>query len=124
MKDDRLLLLARVLLAALFIVSGFGKLSNPAGFAGMLGKIGMPAPEIMAYAVGLFELFGGLAVLAGVMLAPVCYLLAAFCIATAFIAHFGDATQLLKNFGLAGGFLALAEAGAGQYAVQRSVRRF
>ena len=124
MNDDRLLLLARALLAALFIVSGFGKLSNPAGFAGMLGKMGMPSPDIMAYAVGICELVGGLAVLAGVMLAPVCYLLAAFCIATAFIAHLNEPTQLLKNFGLAGGFLALAAAGAGQYAVQRSGRKF
>ena len=121
--NDRILVLARVLLAALFVVSGFGKLSNPAGFAGMLGKIGMPAPDMLAYAVGLFELLGGLAVLVGFQIRAVSYLLAAFCIATAFIAHTGDMTQLLKNFGLAGGFLALAVAGAGAYSVDRSGRR-
>jgi putative oxidoreductase len=37
-----------------------------AGFAGMLGMIGVPAPELMAWVVGFVEVLGALALLAGV----------------------------------------------------------
>lgn len=116
---DQTLLLARLLLAALFIVAGFGKFTGIEGFAGMLGGKGFPAPLIMAYAVAALELLGGIAIAIGVLVRPVSIALAAFCIAAAFIGHMGDTTAILKNFALAGGFLALAAAGAGSLAVQR-----
>ena len=114
---NQTLLLARLLLAALFIIAGFGKFTGIGGFAGMLAGKGFPAPLIMAYAVAALELLGGLAIAAGVLTRPVSLALAAFCVATAFIGHMGDSTAMLKNF--AGGFLALYAAGPGSLAVQR-----
>lgn len=115
--NNQILLLARLLLAALFIVAGFGKFTGIEGFAGMLG--GNSAPIVFAYAVAAFELLGGLALAAGVCTRQLSYAFAAFCVAAAFIGHPGETTAILKNFALAGGFLALSVAGAGAYAVRR-----
>lgn len=117
--NNQALLIARLLLAALFIVAGFGKFTGIEGFAGMLEGKGFPAPLIMAYAVAALELLGGIAIAAGILVRPISLALAAFCIATAFIGHMGDTTAMLKNFAIAGGFLALYAAGPGSLAVQR-----
>lgn len=117
--NNQILLLARLLLAALFIVAGFGKFSGIDGFAGMLGSKGFPAPILFAYAVAAFELLGGLALVAGICIRPLSYAFAAFCVVAAFIGHAGETTAILKNFALAGGFLALSVAGAGAYALKR-----
>ena len=118
MNSNVLLLIGRVLLSILFIVAGFGKLTGGAeGLSGMLGGMGLPQPLAMAYLVGLCELVGGVCVLVGFQVRIVGILLALFCLMTGYIAHIGDATALMKNIGLAGGFLVLAAHGAGAYAV-------
>lgn len=117
---NQALLLGRILLAALFIVAGFGKFNGIDGFAGMLAGKGLPAPVILAYGVAALELLGGLAIAAGFLVRPLSLALAAFCVATAFIGHMGDTTAMLKNFAIAGGFLVLAAAGSGTLSVQRN----
>lgn len=123
MPNSTLLLVARVFLALLFIIGGFGKLAGgPAGFAGYLGSLGFPAPLFFAWATIAVEALGGLAILIGFKTRLAAYVLAAFCIGTALVAHFDFAdqnqmTQFLKNLGLAGGFLLLAGTGAGAISV-------
>lgn len=123
--NSGLLLPARILLSVLFIVSGFGKLTGAAGFAGYLGSLGLPGGIALAYLVGALEFFGGLAILVGFQTRAVALVLAAFCVATGVVAHLGpdQSTALMKNLGLAGGFLALASAGAGAYSVDARTRR-
>ncbi len=123
--NSGLLLPARILLSVLFIVSGFGKLTAAAGFAGYLGSLGLPGGIALAYLVGALEFFGGLAILVGFQTRAVALVLAAFCVATGVVAHLGpdQSTALMKNLGLAGGFLALASAGAGAYSVDARTRR-
>lgn len=116
---NQALLLGRILLAALFVVSGFHKFTGIDGFAGMLAGKGLPMPVIVAYGVAALELFGGLAIASGFLVRPIALALAAFCVATAFIGHMGDTTAMLKNFAISGGFLVLAASGAGALAVQR-----
>jgi putative oxidoreductase len=55
----------RVALGAMFIAHAYLKLTvfTPAGFAGFLGQVGLPA--ILAWPIILAELLGGLAILAG-----------------------------------------------------------
>ena len=55
----------RVALGAMFIAHAYLKLAvfTPAGFAGFLGQVGLPA--ILAWPIILAELLGGLAILAG-----------------------------------------------------------
>lgn len=117
-----LLLVARILLAAVFVYGGFGKLMGAEGFAGYLGSLGVPGGVAMAYLVGAFELVAGVLVLVGFQTRAAALALAAFCIATAFIGHAGDLSAILKNFALAGGYVFLAAHGAGAYAIDRSTR--
>ncbi|MGN2249221.1 DoxX family protein [Frateuria edaphi] len=49
-----------------FMEHGYAKLARgPESFTGILHALGMPAPELLAWATILVELFGGLAVLVG-----------------------------------------------------------
>jgi putative oxidoreductase len=122
MANDTVLLAARILLAALFLVSGFGMLAAPEGFAGFMGAIGMPAPLLITWAIIALKVLGGIALIVGFQTRIIAYAFAAFCIATAFIGHFNfadqnEVTSFLKNFGLAGGFLLLSVTGAGALSI-------
>lgn len=100
----------RVLIALLFIISGIGKLADPAGAAQMLGSVGLPTE--LAVPTGVFELIAGLALIFGVLTRLFAMLLAGFCLLAAFFFHttFTDAMQtamLLKDVAIAGGLLCL-----------------
>lgn len=114
------LLVARVLLGLLFVMAGIGKLGDVAGFAGFMASGGVPA--IFAWPVVLFEIIGGLALIAGFQTRIVAWALGAFCVASGLLYHFDPAdqmqmTQVFKNLALAGGYMALAIAGAGAWSL-------
>ena len=116
------ILLGRVLLAVIFLLSGFGKLTAIAGTAGYFGSLGLPLPTVTAIVVGLIELLGGLAILVGFQTRIVAWVLAIFTVATGLVAHMNWADQMqmisfLKNLAIAGGFLVLASSGAGAYSI-------
>lgn len=122
MPNSAIVLIGRILLSILFILAGFGKLTNIAGTAGSFGSYNLPAPTATAVIVGLIELIGGLAILIGFQTRVAAYVLAIFSIATALVAHtnWADAMQLInfeKNLAIAGGFLVLAAFGPGAYSV-------
>ena len=78
----------------------------------------MPAPGIIAPLTILFEAAAGILLIIGYQTRLVAIALAAFCVATALIAHtnIADGNQfnhLLKNLAIAGGALALFVSGAG-----------
>ena len=60
-----LVVVARLLLAAMFILSGAGKLGDITGTAGFIASAGLPAPAFLAVAAGLLELVAGLALVVG-----------------------------------------------------------
>jgi putative oxidoreductase len=112
------ILVGRILLAAMFVLAGFGKLTDIAGTAGWFGTIGLPAPTAVAVLVGLLELVGGLAIIVGYKTRIAALALAVFAIGATLIAHtnFADMTQFLifqKNFAVVGGLLVLAFTGPG-----------
>lgn len=122
MNNNFALLVARVLLAALFLLTGFGMLSAPGGTAGYFASIGLPAPLLTVWLVIALKVLGGVAILAGFQTRYAAYAIAAFCVATAFVGHFDFADQMqmtsfFKNIGLAGGFLALSVAGPGAWSL-------
>ncbi len=123
-----LLVLARILLSFMFILAGFGKITDPAGTAGMIAGAGLPAATALTYLAGLFELVTGLAVLVGFQVRIVGWLLAAFCVFTAVVFHLPYASgaelvnilnqiMVMKNFTLAGAYILLATVGAGAYSI-------
>jgi putative oxidoreductase len=114
------LLLARLLLAMIFIHEGVAKIGNYAGSATYAKAFGMP--EILSPAAIAMELGCGILIALGVFTRAASVLLAGFCLFTAAVFHtkFGDRTQLLhfeKNICMAGGFLALAVAGPGAWSL-------
>ncbi len=64
--DFTALLVIRIYLAPIFILAGWGKLSDIDSTAYYFGEfLNMPMPELMAYLAGGTEFFGGLAILVG-----------------------------------------------------------
>lgn len=124
MKDFALLL-ARVLLAAIFLWAGYGKLTHYTYMQGYLVSLGVPGwsfPFII-----LWELGGGLAILTGFLTRPMALLMGAFCVISALIAHLHPADQeqminFMKNVGMTGGFLALWVSGAGALSLDRKLK--
>jgi putative oxidoreductase len=59
-------LLLRLVLGAIFIAHGFGKISGGVDrFAATVGRIGFPMPGAFAWAAALAEFLGGICVLVG-----------------------------------------------------------
>lgn len=113
---------ARVLLASLFLFSGFGKLMAPAATKAYIVSAGLPLPDIAYLIAVLVEVGLGLALLVGYRTRVVAALMAAFTVATAigFHAHFADPNQMthfLKNLAISGGLLQVAAYGAGGFAL-------
>ena len=75
---NALAIMGRVLLATLFVWSGFSKLIAPGETASFMTTGGLPAIEFLAVAVGLFELLAGLALGAGIQVRTAVIALAAF----------------------------------------------
>lgn len=113
-------LIARILLASMFILAGFGKLGDVQGFAGYMASGGVPG--FLAWPVILLEIVGGIAVLVGFLTRPAALALGVFSIAAGVLYHYVPADQMqmtmfLKNIALGGGYLALALLGGGQWSV-------
>ncbi|MBI2380489.1 MAG: DoxX family protein [Gammaproteobacteria bacterium] len=113
-------LLSRVLLALIFILAGFGKISAYEGTQQYMAAMGVPGALLPL--VILAELGGGLAVLTGFLTRWAALGLAGFSIvsATIFHADFADQVQqilFMKNLAMAGGFLLLALHGAGAWSL-------
>ncbi len=117
MQQNVVVLVGRILLSILFITAGYGKLTALGGTAGYFGSMGLPLPMVTAILVTAVELLGGIAILIGLFTRPAAYLLALFCVATAFVGHgdfsvAGNDIHFMKNLAIAGGFLVLATFGA------------
>ena len=119
MKDVALLA-GRVLLALMFVMAGWSKIGGYAGTQGYMEAMGVPG--FMLPLVILLELGGGLAVVLGLFTRSLSVLLAGFTLMAAFIFHYQPAEQMqmlmfMKHVSVAGGFLALAAAGAGAFSL-------
>lgn len=113
-------LLARVFMAAIFIIAGLGKLGDVQGFAGYMASGGVPA--FLAWPVILFEILGGLALLLGFQTFIVALALAGFSLLSGLLYHFVPADQMqmtifFKNVAMAGGYIAIALLGAGPLSI-------
>ncbi|MCW1381374.1 DoxX family protein [Novosphingobium sp. KCTC 2891] len=114
----------RVLLAAIFVLSGVSKLTAPAATLAYITSAGLPLPQVALAAAILIELGGGLALIAGYRPRLVALLLAGFSVVTAFAFHgqLGDQNQFIhffKNIAMAGGLMQVAAFGGGRIAIHR-----
>ncbi len=113
-------LVGRVLISAIFLFTGLGKISGYAATQGYMAAMGVPGallPLVIALEVG-----GSIAIILGWHTRLLAFLLAGFCLVSAAIFHraLGDQMQFLmfmKNVAIAGGFLLLVARGAGEWSL-------
>ncbi len=115
--------LARVLVAYIFIVAGYGKISGYEATAGYMEAMGVPS-ALLPLTI-LVELGGGLALLLGFQTRFAAFGLAVFSLITAFIFHGGaeDAINLMKNLSIAGGLFFVMLHGAGKLSIDHLVEK-
>lgn len=125
--------LARVALAAIFLISGVGKLVGPAGAAGYIASKGLPWPMALAVGAGLLEVAGGLSVLVGLKARWGALALVGFLVPATLLFHNpvglegfeAQAAMIdaLKNVAILGGLLLLAAVGPGPLSVDAKAAR-
>lgn len=118
--QNLVVLLARLLLAFIFVDEGWLKITNYTGTVGYMESYGVPG--ILLPLVILTELGGGLLVAFGLFARYAAFALAGFALLTALFFHwnFGDPDQVIhfmKNLAIAGGFLLLTAFGAGAWSL-------
>jgi len=103
-SPDVVALVGRILLAAIFVMSGLGKIAQPAITIGYMRAAGLPLAPVGLAVAALIEVGGGLALILGYRVRVSATLLALFALATAAIFHSALADQnqndpLLQEYG-------------------------
>lgn len=121
--DNAVSLIARVLLAYIFLVAGWGKLTAYSATVGYMEAMGVPG-ALLPLTI-LVEFGGGLALLFGFQARFAALGLGIFSIITAFIFHGGaeDAINFMKNFAMAGGLFFLMLHGARKFSLDALIEK-
>jgi putative oxidoreductase len=119
---DRIALIGRVLIAAIFVMSGLGKIADPAATLAYMKAAGLPLAPLGLAVAALIELGGGIALALGYRTRFVATVLAAFTIVTALGFHSAlsdqnQAIHFFKNVAMAGGLLQVGAFGAGRFSL-------
>ena len=115
-------LVGRILIAAIFLLSGLSKLAAPAGTIAYIQAAGLPLPQA-GYALAVVtELGAGLLLVLGYRTRIVAAWLAIFSLATAVAFHHNLADQnqfihFFKNVAMTGGLLQLVAFGGGRLSI-------
>ncbi|SCK52351.1 putative oxidoreductase [Variovorax sp. HW608] len=127
--QDALALIGRILIAALFIPAGFGKLMGFAGTVGYIASAGLPLPQLGAVIAIVVELGLGILLLVGFKSRLAAIAIAVFTVAAAVFFHnywgmpaekaYVNQLMFFKNIAIAGGLLAIAAFGAGRFSIDR-----
>jgi putative oxidoreductase len=124
---DEFILIARILLALLFLIFGWGKLTDYSGTVAYMTQSGVPLPTIAAIVAIVVEFFVSIAVILGVWTRPLAVVLALYTLASGFIGHpywamegadsSANMINFYKNVSMFGGFMLLYLTGPGKYSV-------
>jgi putative oxidoreductase len=117
----------RLLLSSIFLISGFGKLTQPEGDGGQMRAKGMPAVGLLLSMAMIVELFGGLSILVGFHARLGALVLFLYLIPVTFIFHrywayrdkerIAQMENFLKNLAIMGGLLLMAALGSGSFSL-------
>jgi putative oxidoreductase len=126
-KFDLVALIGRILLVAIFPISGYWKVSAIAGTTGYFEKLGAPLPGVAVWVAILAEFVLPLLVVLGVKtrwaaLGLILYVLGTTILGHRFweaapAAYFGQLMSFMKNVAMIGGLGLLAALGPGRYAL-------
>jgi putative oxidoreductase len=129
---DEIQLVGRILIAVLFVLAGFGKISNYAGTGAYMAGHGLPMVSVLEPLTILVEFGGGLLIVLGFLTRPVAFIWFLFLIPVTLVFHTSpdaghDAqaqmVNLLKNLSIMGATLYLFANGAGRYSVDGVLHR-
>ena len=121
--DAVLALIARVLMAYIFLFAGWGKISAYSATVGYMESMGVPG-ALLPLTI-LVEFGGGLALLFGFQARFAAFGLGLFSVITAFIFHDGaqDSINFMKNFAMAGGLFFLMLHGVGKMSLDHLIEK-
>ena len=113
-------LTGRILISAIFLLSGLSKIGGYAATQGYMAAMGVPG-GLLPIVIAL-EILAPVAIIVGYRTRLAAFLLAGFSIVSALLFHraLGDQTQFImfmKNFAMAGGFLFLVARGPGEWSL-------
>ena len=116
-------LIARIFMAYIFLVAGWGKITAYSATVGYMESMGVPGA--MLPLTILVEFGGGLALLFGFQARFAALGLAVFSLITAFLFHGGadDSINFMKNFAMTGGLLFLMLQGAGKFSIDQAIEK-
>lgn len=122
-------LIARILIALIFILSGFGKIAGFDGTVGYIASKGLPLPQLLAIGAILVELGGGILLVLGWKARWAAAALFMFTALAALLFHNfwavpADQAQIqmimfMKNISIMGGLLFVVVHGSGQLSLGR-----
>lgn len=119
------LLAGRLLLAYIFVLSGYAKIAGFAGTAKFMASKGMPMVEVLLVGAILIELVGGLMLAVGWKARWAAWAIFLFIIAATLVFHPvwadpGQAIQFNKNLAIMGGMLYVAFMGPGRLSLDKA----
>ena len=122
-------LLGRILLALIFITSGFGKITGFEDTVGYIASKGLPLPQLGAIIAIIVEVGGSILLVIGYKARWAALALAIFTLAAAIFFHnywavdvaekMGQQINFWKNVAMTGGFLMAYAFGPGRYSLDR-----
>jgi putative oxidoreductase len=128
---DELILIARFLLALLFLIFGWEKLGDYSGTVAYMTQSGAPLPMIAALVAIMVEFVSSIAIILGIWTRPLAVMLTLYSLATAYIGHpywsmegidrSANMINFYKNFSIIGGFMLLYVTGPGKYSVDEKL---
>ena len=125
--NDVLILAARLLFAALFLIFGWRKLRDFSGTVSQMVELKAPMPLLAAGVATFMELPVAFAVAVGAFTRPLALLMFLYTLGTALIGHrfwtvkggerVDSMDSFFKNLSIMGGFLLLFVTGPGKYSI-------
>jgi putative oxidoreductase len=126
-------LASRIMLGAIFMVSGIAKLVDPEGAIGYMNAQGVPAAGTLVYIAGLAEIAGAASLMTGFLTRIGALGLIVFlAITTGYFHDFWNLAdperktqmvQFMKNLAIAGGLMLVVAEGAGRYSLDALLSR-
>jgi putative oxidoreductase len=127
--SDAVMLVARILLALMFVSAGFSKIGGFEGTAGYIASKGLPLPQIGAAIAIVVELAGGIMLIVGWKARWAALAIVVYCAGAPGVFHnywamtgadaFTQRLMFWKNVSVIGGLLAVYAFGPGRWSLDR-----
>jgi len=117
--------IGRILISLIFILSGFGKITDFSGALGYMQAFNVPFTTFALIIAMVIELLGGLSLLLGLKTKWGAWTLVIYTALITLIFHtnLADQTQMaqfLKNLAIIGGLILIANYGPGQFSLDKN----